>query len=272
MANNQPLNWQVPIVGPDGRPTPEFMRWAQQRLVDIDGALTEEQLMQILAGISIDAGNGLSGGGDLTESRTLTVNTGTGLTIISDAVQLADTAVTPGTYGDSTHVAQFTVDQQGRLTAAANVAIAAAGGSVNGAIVQLSSDIVSPTTPYIVNWSAEIEDSGAMVNLGTNAQRIVVPSGVTVIELDVVLKVTNSTANAQYSASIRKNETGTTENNLVASDTRTSPFGSAHYGFGSGRILVTAGDYFDVRFFCNDSTVTLVSGNYGCRFTANILK
>ena len=42
-----------------------------------------------------------------------------------DAVQvkLADTAVTPGTYGDATNVSQITVDQQGRLTAAANVAI-----------------------------------------------------------------------------------------------------------------------------------------------------
>ncbi len=34
---------------------------------------------------------------------------------------LRDTAVTPGTYGDSAHVGQFTVDQQGRLTFAANV-------------------------------------------------------------------------------------------------------------------------------------------------------
>lgn len=42
----------------------------------------------------------------------------------SDAApKLADTAVTPGTYGDATNVSQFTVDQQGRLTAAANVAI-----------------------------------------------------------------------------------------------------------------------------------------------------
>jgi hypothetical protein len=35
--------------------------------------------------------------------------------------------VTPGTYGDGSNVAQFTVDAKGRLTAAANVAIADAG-------------------------------------------------------------------------------------------------------------------------------------------------
>jgi len=37
------------------------------------------------------------------------------------AADLADTAVTLGPYGNSTHIATFTVDQQGRLVAAANV-------------------------------------------------------------------------------------------------------------------------------------------------------
>ncbi len=55
----------------------------------------------------------------------------------SDAAPaLANTAVTPGTYGDSTHVAQFTVDAQGRLTAAVNVAIA--GGSVTAPTIRAS--------------------------------------------------------------------------------------------------------------------------------------
>lgn len=46
----------------------------------------------------------------------------------SDAApKLADTAVTPGTYGDATHISQFTVDQQGRLTAAADVLIVTTG-------------------------------------------------------------------------------------------------------------------------------------------------
>jgi hypothetical protein len=38
-------------------------------------------------------------------------------------LNLIDTAVTPASYGDATHVATFTVDSKGRLTAAANVAI-----------------------------------------------------------------------------------------------------------------------------------------------------
>ncbi len=42
---------------------------------------------------------------------------------VSTALTLANTAVTPGTYGDGTHVGQFTVDGKGRLTFAQNVAI-----------------------------------------------------------------------------------------------------------------------------------------------------
>lgn len=62
--------------------------------------------------VSINAGVGLSGGGDITTSRTL---------------NLTNTAVTPGTYGNGTNVGQFTVDAQGRITAASNTLIA--GGS-----------------------------------------------------------------------------------------------------------------------------------------------
>lgn len=53
--------------------------------------------------ITISAGTGLTGGGDLSANRTLT---------------LANTAVTAGSYGSATKLARVTVDAQGRITAA----------------------------------------------------------------------------------------------------------------------------------------------------------
>jgi hypothetical protein len=50
---------------------------------------------------------------------------GTGLTLTgSDTFNIANTAVTPASYGSASQVATFTVNQQGQLTAAANASIA----------------------------------------------------------------------------------------------------------------------------------------------------
>ena len=48
---------------------------------------------------------------------------GTGLTITTGNIDLDDTAVTAGSYGSATAIPTFTVDQQGRLTAAGTAAI-----------------------------------------------------------------------------------------------------------------------------------------------------
>jgi phage-related minor tail protein len=52
----------------------------------------------------------------------------------SQAATLANTAVTPGTYGNATNVSQITVDAKGRITGATNVAITDTG------ITQLTGD------------------------------------------------------------------------------------------------------------------------------------
>ena len=75
---------------------------------------------------NIQAGEGLVYNGVY-----LDVNTGIGLTISLDTVRLTNTAVTPNSYGNSTNVATFTVDQQGRLTVASNQLISIPSGQVN---------------------------------------------------------------------------------------------------------------------------------------------
>jgi len=59
----------------------------------------------------------LSGGGALTGNVTL---------------NLANTAVSAGSYGTATDVSQITIDAQGRITNAANVAIAISTANVSG--------------------------------------------------------------------------------------------------------------------------------------------
>ena len=66
---------------------------------------------------TITAGTGLTGGGTLASNTT---------------IDLANTAVTAASYGDAATVAVFTVDAQGRLTAASNATIAITNSQVSG--------------------------------------------------------------------------------------------------------------------------------------------
>lgn len=86
--------------------------------VDIDlteGNINHDALQNFSANEHIDhsavsvlSGTGLSGGGDLTASRTL---------------NLTNTGVSANSYGTASAVAQITIDAQGRITAATNVNI-----------------------------------------------------------------------------------------------------------------------------------------------------
>ena len=94
----QNLENRTAISNPDGTPTEYFIRLLQAR----GGILEDNQTaIEELLARRIIAGTGLSGGGTLAADVTL---------------NLANTTVTPGTYTNAT----LTVDQQGRLTFAAD--------------------------------------------------------------------------------------------------------------------------------------------------------
>lgn len=76
-GNLQPLDQKFPIVTPDGRPTLYFIKWAQQKQIDIGSGITAEQAVQIitqyLADHELQAGSGIqiTPSGNLSDTPTI---------------------------------------------------------------------------------------------------------------------------------------------------------------------------------------------------------
>jgi len=115
------------------------------------------------------------------DSQSLTLTGLTGITTAASGqaitVDLDDTAVTPGSYGSQTAIPTFTVDQQGRLTAAGTVTVATEltvdGDSGAQNVALLSDDL------QILGTTNEIET--AVTKVGTDVKVIVgLPNDVTI--------------------------------------------------------------------------------------------
>lgn len=76
-GNLQPLDQKFPIVDAQGRPTLYFIKWAQQKQIDIGAGITAEQALQIieqyLADHTLQAGSGIAitPSGNLSDSPTV---------------------------------------------------------------------------------------------------------------------------------------------------------------------------------------------------------
>lgn len=147
-----PLDNKHPIVDDKGIPNPYFIRLLQERAITLDTKQTAEQVADSIntfaAATDIVAGVGLDGGGTLDTSPI--------------TIDLANTAVTPDTYGDATHIPIITVDQQGRITSASETTFAGSSSTwtvlaswdfaIDGAVSQLVAD-VSAYSEVLVTFS-----------------------------------------------------------------------------------------------------------------------
>jgi hypothetical protein len=119
-------------------------------------------------------------GGTVT-SVTAGVGLDGGVITTSGTIDLADTAVTAGTYGDATNSAQITIDPQGRITAASNVAISGGGGGGGSYGPNWPALVVPALTDYTwVNQgtASAATDTEALVmtvpEVGTTNERLLV--------------------------------------------------------------------------------------------------
>src|SRR5210317_2076781 len=109
------------------------------------------------------------------DSETLNITGGTGLSTTVDnltkqlTIDLDNTAVTPGSYGSTTAIPRFTVDQQGRLTAASTVNVATtlstAAETGTGSV-----DLLSDTLTILAGEGINTVASGTNITIsGENA-------------------------------------------------------------------------------------------------------
>jgi hypothetical protein len=130
------------------------------------------------------------------------VATGTGLTggpiTTTGTISLANTTVTGGSYGNASYVGTFTVDAQGRLTAASNTQISIAVAQVSGAVPNtrnintstglsgggnLSADLTLSVTANTTQQLVTVQNNGTAV--GTRQVHNFVPgSGITLTGAD----------------------------------------------------------------------------------------
>jgi len=102
---------------------------------------------------------------------TLTISGGTGLTSVASAtdtitLNLDSTAVTAGSYGAANTVATFTVDAQGRLTAASNASVSITASQVSnfGTVAIVRADINAKGDLIV----GSANDTPAILSVGTN--------------------------------------------------------------------------------------------------------
>jgi hypothetical protein len=107
-------------------------------------------------------------------SNTVNILTGTGLTgggqlTANVSIAMANTAVAAGTYGNQSTVGTFTVDAQGRLTAASNATIQITAGQVSGIV---------PNTTFVLAGTG-LSGGGALTgNVTLNLANTTVAAGV----------------------------------------------------------------------------------------------
>lgn len=189
-----------------------------------------------------------------TGTDTLTISGGTGLTSVAAAtdtvtINLDNTAVTGGSYGSANTVATFTVDAQGRLTAAGNSTISINAGQITG----FTEDAQDAAAVLFTNGThsgiaATYDDANSKVNLNVDDFTITLGG-----DLEGSVTITNL-ANGTLTANIAANSVA------LGTDTTGNYVGSVAAGTGlSESNTGVEGGTFTVSL----ANTAVTAGNYG---------
>ena len=200
------------------------------------------------------AGTALSGGGRLNANVTL---------------NLANTAVTSGSYGNASTVGTFTVDAQGRLTSASNTAISITSGQVSGlgTMSTQNANSVTITGGTISGLSSPlaVSSGGTGVTSSSGANSVVLRDTNTNISGNAFFAGTTSTAAAGTTTILTASSTpvnvvtGSGGQTFNLPDATTLPIG-AIFSFNNNQSSGT----ISVRNFGGGSNIaTFQSGSYG---------
>lgn len=204
---------------------------------------------------------------------TLTISGGTGLTSVASAtdtvtINLDNTAVVANTYGSANTVATFTVDAQGRLTAASDATI-----SINaGQIVGFTEDAQDAAAVLFTNGThsgiaATYDDANSKVNLNV-ADFTITLAG----DLEGNVTITDL-ANATLTANIAANSIalGTdTTGNYVGSISGGTGISVTNTNVEGGTFTVTNDGVVSLTGTANEIAVSASSGSVTLSLPANV--